>query len=1295
MRLEYDPALPITAHREEILGALARHQVIVVCGATGSGKTTQLPKFCLEAGRGSAGLIGHTQPRRIAARALAARLAEELGTTVEVPGKRKGGRSRAEAQADVPRTAAAGANTRAPASAPQGEPGLVGYKVRFNDRTGPNTRVKLMTDGILLKELESDRALRRYDTLIIDEAHERSLNIDLLLGVLRQLSARRPELRIIVTSATIDPGKFAAFFGGAPVIEVSGRSYPVEVRYRPLLSEEEDAEELSLPEGIVEAVRELDREAGMRGDALVFLPGEKQIREASEALTKAQLRHTEVLPLFARLSARDQERIFRPHTGRRIVLATNVAETSLTVPGIRFVIDSGLARISRYSVRGKVQRLPIERISKASADQRKGRCGREAEGICIRLYAEEEFERQEEFTPPEVLRTNLASVILRMASLGLGEPESFPFLDPPDTRQINDGVRLLQELKAMDEQRRVTSLGMRIAGLPVDPRLGRMLIAASHHNCVTEMLVVTSFLEAQDPRERPVDAQTQSAQKHALFADRRSDFMTVLNLWRAFTEQARLLSGSQLRKWCREHYLSFVRMREWQELHSQLAQGMRELELRANQTPASYSDVHQGILTGFLGSIGHLDERREYNGPRGVRFVIAPGTPLASKPPKWVVAGSLIETTRLYARMVAAVESSWIESAGAHLLKRTYSEPHWVEGRGFVGAFEAASLYGLTLASRRRVNYGAIAPLEAREIFIREALLSDERRGTRALIHGGFLEANRRLRKEIEALEARIRRRDILADEQAQLDFYARRIPERVSSVSAFEHWRAVAEREDPRLLYMTRADLMERDAPESGPANYPDDLAVGENRVPLVYRFEPAEPDDGVTLVVPEALVDLLQAERLAWLVPGLLLEKIVAIFRALPKSIRKPLVPVPDRAREVVSEIAALGADLPAFHDWLAKWITRHAGVPVSATDLQELAIPDYLRLNIRVVDAADRVMAEGRDLVEIRRKLGHTAGPKAARIVPGAGAASRGSNRVGPDEVGAERLHRQWDFGDLPHSVEVVRNRLRLTVYPAVEDRVAGVAVVEARSAAQAEAISRSGLTRLALLALPQQAKFVARRLADDRELVLLSRGLPLDGSIAESLTRRSIRECFLPLDVPLPRNAQEFAALLESRRSGLTDIADALAATISETLKEWRTVRTSLERLGSPAFAPATRDVTAQLKELLPPDFVESVPRPWLDYLPRYLKAVVKRLDRLPASVKRDTELASRVTPFTTALAALLAQATAARVPEEAALLRWMIEEYRVSLFAQELRTPMKVSDRRLTELLAVARTAVRG
>jgi ATP-dependent helicase HrpA len=1232
LRFEYDPALPITAHRDEILGVLARHPVVVVCGATGSGKTTQLPKLCLEAGRGAggrAGLIGHTQPRRIAARALAARLASELGTTVG---------------------------------------GAVGYKVRFNERTGPQCRVKLMTDGILLKELESDPSLRRYDTLILDEAHERSLNIDLLLGVIKRLVPRRPDLRVIVTSATIDPGKFAAFFADAPIIEVSGRSYPVEVRYRPLVAEDDDAADLSLPEGIVEAVRELDgTPGGPRGDVLVFLPGEKHIREAADELQKAKLRNTEILPLFARLSTGDQERIFEGHAARRIVLATNVAETSLTVPGIRYVIDSGLARISRYSVRGKVQRLPIERIAKASADQRKGRCGREADGICIRLYSEEDFAQREEFTPPEVLRTNLASVILRMASIGLGEPEDFPFLDPPDTRLVNDGVRLLQELKAMDETRRVTSLGQKIASLPVDPRLGRMLLAASHHNCLEEMLAITAFLEAQDPRERPTDAQQQADERHALFADQRSDFVAVLNLWRDFNEQAAALSRSQLRKWCREHYLSFVRMREWQELHGQLSEAVRELQLSprphapgaSDRVAASYADLHQAILTGFLGSIGSLDEKREYDGPRGTRFVIAPGTPLAARPPKWVVAGSVLETTRVYARMVASVNPQWIESAAAHLVKRSYTEPHWVRSRGFVAALETVTLYGLTLTSQRRVNYGAIQPREARDIFIREYLVNDPETRVAAVL------ANRRLRDEIEALEAKIRRRDILVDEQAQVDFYAARLPERVNTIVLFERWLIDAERREPTLLHMTRADLVQREAPDAGAERFPDSLPVGANWLPLQYRFEPAEPDDGVTLIVPEPLLEMLNGERLAWLVPGLRLEKVTEIFRGLPKAQRKWLVPVPEHARQALQEIG--DEPLPGFHEWLSGWVSQRVGSPVTAAELAAIALPDHLRLNIRIVDAEDRGVAEGRDLIALRRKV-----------------------RSAPTAPAADAIHRQWDFGDLPPSAEVDRNRLRLTVYPAVEDRGTGVALVEARTAAAAEALTRTALVRLAMLSLPQQAKYIQKRFADDRDLVLLSSGISLAMPLAEALTHRTFRECFLASETPLPRSRDGFSRLLESSRGNLSEVADRVAATVAAILKDLRAARAALASLSRATFPDAISDITAQLQMLLPPNFIEATPRPWLEYLPRYLKAIARRIERLADNLKRDAELAAKVKPFSAAVRDLTAQRPVTSAHEQLDQLRWMIEEFRVSLFAQELRTMLKVSEKRLAEQVDLAK-----
>jgi ATP-dependent helicase HrpA len=1252
LKLEYDPALPITAHREEILLALARHQVLIVCGATGSGKTTQLPKLCLEAGRGTAGLIGHTQPRRLAARALAARLAHEMGTSVGA---------------------------------------AVGYKVRFNDRTSRGTRVKLMTDGILLKELESDRFLRRYDTLIVDEAHERSLNIDLILGVLKQLLPKRPDLRVLVTSATINPAQFSAFFGGAPIIEVSGRSYPVEVRYRPLIvgDEDEDTAELSLPEGIVQAVRELDDSSrGIRGDTLVFLPGEKQIREAAQALEDAKLHNTQVLPLFSRLSAREQDRVFETHGQRRVVLATNVAETSLTVPGIRFVVDSGLARISRYSVRAKVQRLPTERISRASAEQRKGRCGREAEGICIRLYSEEDYTLREEFTPPEVLRTNLASVILRMAVLGLGEPGEFPFLDPPDTRLVNDGVRLLQELKAMDDDRRVTSLGEQIAGIPVDPRLGRMLLAATKRNCLTEMLVLAAFLEVQDPRERPQEAQQHAIQMHAKFNDARSDFITVLNLWRAYGEQSAALSGNQLRKWCREHFLSFMRMREWHDLHAQLVDSVSELKVRPNEVPASYTELHQAILTGFLGSIGSLEDRREYSGPRGIRFVIAPGTPLASKRPRWVVAGSMIETARVYARMVAAVDPGWIESAAAHLVKRVYTEPHWVRARGFVSAYETVTLYGLTLAARRRVNYANIAPLEAREIFVREALVAGH-----GQVSGEFVAANRRLIAEVEQLEARIRRRDIVVDETALVSFYTARVPQGVSTVAAFESWRVKAERQNPRILYMTRADVMEREAPEAGPEHFPDTLDVGGNALPLIYKFEPTHADDGITLLVPEPLVDLLDAERLAWLVPGLRFEKVTELLRGLPKSLRKLFVPVPDSARAILAELPSEpDAVLPPFHEWLAQIVTRRAGETITPAQLAAVPLPDYLRMNMRVVDAEDSVIAEGRNLLEIRRELRGQASSN-----PGAGATARTGAGV-ERGTGAAKApvaeHREWDFGDLPESLDVERNRLRFRIYPALEDIGTGVSLFEARTPFEAEAATRRGLTRLALLTLPQQAKYVSQRLGADRELVLLSSGLSLDQPLPQSLAWRAARECFVPDDEPLPRTREAFDAILESRRGDFADVADKLAASVSNILREWRQVRVNLD--GIRALAPAAAaSIDAELAALLPPDFVEATPKEWLAHFPRYLKATLRRIERLRGDLKRDTELSARVAPFADALREMTAQSPRARPRPELQRLRWMIEEFRVSLFAQEMRTVLRVSEKRLAEQLEKARQEARA
>ena len=1220
LKLEFDPALPITSHREEIAKALAEHQLIVVCGATGSGKTTQLPKMCIEAGRGTFGLIGHTQPRRIAARALANRLAQELGTNVG---------------------------------------GAVGYQVRFNDRTGPDTRVKLMTDGILLRELEHDRLLKRYDTLIIDEAHERSLNIDFLLGVLKRILPQRPELRVIITSATIDPQRFAEFYGGAPIIEVSGRSFPVEVRYRPLLVEEAE-DEMTLAEGVVAAVRELDRED--RGDVLVFLPGEKHIRDVDQALTKAKLHHTEIVPLYARLSTREQERVFEGHNARRVVLATNVAETSLTVPGIRHVIDSGLARISRYSVRGKVQRLPIEPIAQASADQRKGRCGRESPGVCIRLFDETEFANRPLFTPPEIMRTNLASVILQMANLGLGEPEDFPFVDPPDTRLINDGYRLLQELKAVDDSRRVTSLGRQIASIPVDPRLARMLIAADHHRCTSEMLVLAAFLASQDPRERPADAQQQADQRHASYADPRSDFVTVLKLWTLFNEQQEALSASQLRKWCRENFLSYIRLREWRELHRQLSEAAEELELKLNSTVADYGDLHQAILTGFLGGIGMLDERREYEGARGTRFVIAPGTPLASKPPKWIVAASLMETTRLYARMVAAVEPQWIEAAGEHLIKRSYSEPHWVRERGFVAAFESTALYGLTLASRRRVNFGSVDPKQAQQIFVREALVEGH-----TDFRARFLDTNRSLRRDVEALEAKIRRRDILTDEQAIVDFYASRLPADVNSISTLQRWLKSPQARSGAALAMTLADLMRRDAPDVDANTHPDVLRVVGNALPLSYRFEPGADDDGITLTVPEPLLPELSAAQLAWLVPGWRLEKITAVLRALPKHLRKAVVPVPEFAARAIEEIDT-HTDFPTA---MSGWLTRVVGATVDAQTIAELVVPDHLRMNIRVANLQGAQIAQSRDLVALRRTVRDRSGSPA-------------------HSTNVTKTFRAWDFEPLPTEQLVERRGLRFKVYPTLHDRGDSVELAEAKSRPEADAMLRAGVLRLAILTLPEQFKYARKRFADTRELVLLGQGFSTEKPLPVGLAERVFAECFLMEAASLPRNAQEFQTMIDRGRADFGRIVDRVAAHAIDILKEARVAREKLAALAGPAFKSIVEDAHRQLSVLLPKNFPAAVPSSLWPHEAKYLKALNRRLDRAPGNAKKDAESMSKIAPFATALQQLLAAHKAHQPRPEVERLQWMIEEFRVSLFAQDLKTAIPVSEKRLAEQLEMAR-----
>ena len=1224
--ISYDETLPVHARRADIAAAIASSSVVIVSGATGSGKSTQLPKICLEMGRGVAGMIGHTQPRRIAAQALAHRVSAELGST---PGD------------------------------------LVGYQVRFVDRTSPRTLVKLMTDGLLLRELESDPLLERYDTLILDEAHERNLNVDFLLGVCRQLVKKRPDLRVIVTSATIETARFAAYFDGAPVVDVEGRSFPVEVRYRPL--HEEDAEAPSLPEAVAAALAELDRDGnGIEGDALVFLPGERQISECRDFLGRSPSRDWDVLPLYARLSSVEQDRIFAPHTRRRVVLATNVAETSLTIPAVRFVVDSGLARISRYSPRAKFQRLPIEAVSRASADQRKGRCGRVGEGICIRLYSEEEFEARPQYTDPEILRTNLASLILQMAALRLGVPEDFPFLDTPDTRLLNDGYRLLQELSAVDGDRRITRLGRRMAGLPVDPRLARILLEAGRTGCLREALVIAAFLSIQDPRERPADKTEAADQKHAQFADERSDFIAVLNLWRAAREQT-TGGGRAPRRWCKENFLSFVRMREWQDLHDQLTDITAGQELTANAEPAAAGVLHQAILTGFLGGIGVLDEARTYLGARDARFVIAPGTPLQKRSPRWVVAASLVETQRLYARMVAQVQPSWIESAGAHLVRRTYGEAQWVAERGMVVARETVSLYGRVLSSGRQVNFATVDPAMARRIFVEEALVRRQ-----SSLRSAFLERNEAVRHEVERLEAKLRRRDLLAAEDGLVAFYLERIPADVASTKSFEHWWRAEERRSPHRLDVPREVLLAQPLPEVAHGAYPDTWPLDGNVLALSYRFDPTSIDDGVTLDVPLPLLGSLTAAQLDWLVPGMLAEKVVALLRGLPKDLRRELVPIPDAA----ARFRATLGDRPGgnLFDQLARFITVETGKATEAETLRAVDLPPALRLNLRVLDNGGHELRRGRNLEVLRRDL-------------------RTSARDFTGDPGGAWVRdgvRRWDFGDIPQEVRVMTAGVTLRMFPAIEDAGAAVRLRLYPDAAKARFLTRDGVVRLAALAMPQQHDLVRRFCANDREFALLAATAGLGRSLFDEIADRAVADSLAVAGAKEPRTVVEFDALVDSSRQHVADCGSEVVRVTRSVLLATKDARAALDGLGGSVFAAQRESIERQLTALLVPGWVRHTPEPWFHQLPKYVRTVGRRAERVRNEVERDRKLSAQVAPYEAALCELTGRADPSKQAPERERLRWMIEEYRVSLFAQELKTLAPVSAKRLDEQLRLAR-----
>jgi ATP-dependent helicase HrpA len=1235
--IEFDPLLPINQRRKEIAKSIQENQVTILCGETGSGKTTQLPKICLSIGRGEKLRIGHTQPRRIAARAVATRIAEELKSTLG---------------------------------------GLVGFKIRFNDQSQKSSRIKLMTDGILLAETQSDPLLRQYDTIIIDEAHERSLNIDFLLGYLRQILPKRPDLKLIITSATIDPERFSRHFNDAPILEVSGRTYPVELRYRPLevveggeqRNQRQDRTQ-QLHQSILEAVHELGREGA--GDILLFLSGEREIREVGEFLTKAKLPQTELLPLFSRLSAKEQNRIFANHSGRHIILSTNVAETSLTVPGIRYVIDTGTARISRYSHRTGIQRLPIEKISQAAADQRKGRCGRVSDGICIRLYSEEDFISRSPFTDPEILRTHLAPVILQMAALKLGQPDQFPFIDPPDLRLIRDGFRTLHELGAVRKNHTITPLGKQVARFPVDPQIARMLLAAERESCLQEMLIIAAALTIQDPRERPLDAQQAADQKHEPFVNEQSDFLFFLNLWNFYQEQKQKLSNSQLRKLCKTNFLSWMRMREWREVHTQLTQLTREMRLKINNQPADYGMIHRALLAGLLSHIATVSsEKHLYNAARGVQMKIWPGSGQFRSNPKWIVAAEKVETSQLYARTVARIDPQWLERIGKHLLKRSYAEPHWEKRRGQVAAFETVTLYGLAIVARRRTNFGPIDPLESRKIFIRFALVEGELN-----TQGNFLNRNRKQIEAVESLEAKSRRRDILADDETLYDFYDQLIPEGVYSGPTFEKWRKQAEQETPSILYLTEETLMQHGAEEVRDGNqFPDHLTVGRAKLPLSYHFEPESESDGVTLTLPAELLAQMQAETFEWLVPGLLRERVVAMLRALPKSWRRNFVPAPDFADALLPslkpETGALGAQLSAH-------LRQMTGVTLPEGIWKTVTLPDHLTMRFQVLAVDGTIQQSGRALRQLQESTPAT--PTATRP-----ASSRQQTSPPPAHPLERQQITQWDFGTLPESVEVERHGIVITLHPALVSsaRKGGetLSLQLLETPEQAHEQNIRGVTTLFLQEQQTTLQKTVKEQIDQQKLCLHYLSIGRCETLLQELLRVTVQQLLFQ-QPEIPREREEYQHRCQQVERLLAAQLQKNGKLVGEILKRYHTLSRQLKGSLSPAHLMTYSKIKSHLESLVYPHFLQQTPQVWLEELPRYLQAIEKRLDKLSHNPQNDRQRAQQIAPFWDPLEKRINDHSSAEFIE----FRWLLEEFRVSLFAQELGTKKPVSADRLKKL----------
>lgn len=1223
----FPESLPVSQRKVEIQKLLSEHQVIVVAGETGSGKTTQLPKMCLELGFGNLGMIGHTQPRRIAARSVATRIAEELETELG---------------------------------------GLVGYKVRFNDQISDDTQIKLMTDGILLAEIQNDRFLNQYSCLIIDEAHERSLNNDFILGYLKQLLPRRRDLKLIITSATIDVERFSKHFKNAPIIEVSGRTYPVEVRYRPVV-EEDDQDQL---QGILNAVDELQAEG--RGDILIFMNGEREIRDTAEALQKQNLKHTEILPLFARLSAQEQNKIFHPSGLNRIVLATNVAETSLTVPGIKYVIDPGTARISRYSYRTKVQRLPIEPISQASANQRKGRCGRVSEGVCIRLYSEEDFNSRPEFTDPEILRTNLASVILQMTALGLDDIEAFPFVDAPDKRHIQDGVKLLEELGAFEtvqtksgEKRLLTRVGRQLAQLPVDPRLAKMILSAVNFGCVYEMMIIVSALSIQDPRERPQEKQQASDEKHRRFADKKSDFLAFLNLWRYLQEQQKELSKNQFRRQCQKDFLNYLRIREWQDIYHQIRLTVREMGLPINSEKAEYQQIHTALLSGLLSHIGLKEaEKQQYLGARNAHFAIFPNSVLFKKQPKWVMAAELVETSKLWGRMVAEIEPEWIEPLAEHLIKKSYSEPRWSKSRGAVIADEKVTLYGVPIVAARPVNYGAIDPTVSREIFIQSAL-----------VEGGwntkhkFFKENQRLVREVEELEHKSRRRDILVDDRTLFEFYDQRIGTEVVSQKHFDTWWKKAQQKDSELLNFERSFLINDDAEQVSKLDFPNFWHQGNLKLKLTYQFEPGTDADGVTVHIPLPLLNQVEMTGFDWQIPVLREELVIALIKSLPKSYRRNFVPAPNYAQAFLSR--AMPLEKPLL-DTLIYELRRMTGITVEAEHWNWEQIPSHLKMTFRVVDENGKKIAESMNLDELKFNLKD-------RV-------QESISAVADDGIEQSGLH-IWSFADLPQCYEQKQRGFSVKAFPAIVDEKDAVGIKLFETEFEQSVAMQQGLRRLLLLNVPSPIKYLHEKLPNKAKLGLyftpFGRVLDLiDDCIACAVDKLIANFGGFVWD------EAGFEKLRDFVRENLNEVTVDIAQKVEQILTLTYQLNQRLKGKMDFTMAFALSDIKSQLAGLVYQGFVQKSGYDRLPDLQRYLQAIDKRIDKLAQDVNRDRAAMLRVEQVQQAYQQLLAKLPKSKpISDEIAEIRYMIEELRVSLFAQQLGTKYQISDKRIANIIS--------